>query len=151
MKKLTGTFLLIVAFAGWGFAQDKMAPAKTPSVSDSVKQMEKDWLAAEKAGDSDKLNQILADDWASLAPNGETATKKDYVESYKSGKAKMASYEIGAMTVKVIGSAAVVQGSDTEKSSYDGKDTSGKYVWMDVFEKRDGKWQVVRSQYAIVK
>jgi len=151
MKKLAGTILLIVAFAGLGFAQDKMAPAKSPSVADSVKQMEKDWLAAEKAGDADKLAQILADDWVALGPDGKTVDKKDYVDSYKSGKAKMASSEVGPMTVKVMGNVAVVQGSDTEKSSYEGKDTSGKYVWTDVFEKSGGKWQVVRSQNAIVK
>jgi len=33
----------------------------------------------------------------------------------------------------------------------EGKDSSGKYVWMDVFEKREGKWQAVRSQNAMVK
>jgi hypothetical protein len=49
--------------------------------------------------------------------------------------------------VKVLGSVAVVQGTNTEKStSADGKDSSGKYAWMDVFVKRDGKWVVVRSQ-----
>jgi ketosteroid isomerase-like protein len=151
MKKLSGMILLIVAFAGLGFAQDKMAPAKSPSAADGVKQLEKDWLAAEKAGDADKLGQIIADDWAGLGPDGKTVDKKEYVEGYKSGKNKIASYEIGAMTVKVMGNIAVVQGSDTEKSSYEGKDSSGKYVWMDVFAKNDDKWQVVRSQYALVK
>ena len=51
----------------------------------------------------------------------------------------------------VIGTTAIVQGSDTEKSSFKGKDTSGKWVWMDVFVMRDGKWQAVRSQSAMVK
>jgi hypothetical protein len=55
------------------------------------------------------------------------------------------------MDVKVIGTVAIVQGSDTEKSSSKGKDTSGKWVWMDVFVKRDGKWQAMRSQSAMVK
>ena len=55
------------------------------------------------------------------------------------------------MDVKVLGNVAVVQGSDTEKSSAGGKDTSGKWVWMDVFVKREGKWVAVRSQSAMVK
>jgi hypothetical protein len=55
------------------------------------------------------------------------------------------------MDVKVLGSVAVVQGSDTEKSTNDGKDSSGKYVWTDVFAKRDGKWVAVRSQVTLVK
>ena len=40
---------------------------------------------------------------------------------------------------------------DTEKSITRGKDSSGKYVWMDVFVKRDGKWVAIRSQSAMVK
>ena len=55
------------------------------------------------------------------------------------------------MDVKVLGRAAVVQGGDTEKSMANGKDTSGKWVWMDVFVMRDGKWVAVRSQSAMVK
>jgi hypothetical protein len=49
--------------------------------------------------------------------------------------------------VKVLGNVAVVQGTNTEKStSTNGKDSSGKYAWMDVFVRRDGKWVIVRSQ-----
>ena len=50
----------------------------------------------------------------------------------------------------MIGNIAVAQGTDTEKSIFDGKDSSGKYAWMDVFAKRDGKWVAVRSQTAKV-
>ena len=46
---------------------------------------------------------------------------------------------------------AVVQGSDTEKSMTHGKESSGKYVWMDVFVKRDGKGRAVRSESTMVK
>jgi len=55
------------------------------------------------------------------------------------------------MEVKVLGNVAVVQGSHTEKSTTNGKDTSGKWIWTDVFVKRDGKWLIVRSQSAMVK
>ena len=58
---------------------------------------------------------------------------------------------MGPMDVRVFGSIGVVQGSDTEKSSYKGKDTSGKYVWMDVFQKKNGKWQAVRSEVTKVQ
>jgi ketosteroid isomerase-like protein len=151
MKKLAGAILLIAACTGLVFAQDKKAPAKSPSVADTVKHLERDWLAAEKAGDAGKLSQIIADDWVALGPDGTTVTKQTFIADYKSGKSKVETYEMGPMTVKVMGNVAVVQGSDTEKSVTEGKDSSGKYVWMDVFEKRDGKWQSVRSQNATVK
>jgi ketosteroid isomerase-like protein len=39
----------------------------------------------------------------------------------------------------------VSQGSVREKRMREGKDTSGEFAWMDLLEKRAGRWQVVRS------
>jgi ketosteroid isomerase-like protein len=146
MKKIAGIALLLVACAGLVFAQDKMA--KTPSVAETLKQLEHDWTDAGKAADVDKLGQILADDWVGIGPDGKTITKEAYIAGYKSGKSKVESFDFGAMSVKVLGNVAVVQGTDTEKSMTDGKDSSGKWVWMDVFAKRGDKWVAVRSSLA---
>jgi ketosteroid isomerase-like protein len=153
MKKLVGAILLVCACVGLVFAQTPKAPAaaKGPSISDSVKQLEHDWTDGAMAGDADKVGAVLADDWAGIGNDGATETKESYVGAIKSGDSKLTSFTFGPMTVKVIGSVAIVQGSDTEKSSSKGKDTSGKYVWMDVFANRGGKWQAVRSQTAMVK
>jgi hypothetical protein len=55
------------------------------------------------------------------------------------------------MDVQVFGNVAAVHGSVTETRIRDGKDTSGEFVWMDLLEKRAGKWVVVRSAGARVK
>jgi ketosteroid isomerase-like protein len=155
MKKLVTVLVTVCAFAGFAFAQAPTTaaatPAKSPSVSQIVKQLEHDWVDAAKAGDADKLGQILADDWVSINPDGSKQTKQSDLADVKSGASKIESFEFGPMEVKVLGNIAVVQGSDTEKSTSKGKDSSGKYVWMDVFAKIGGKWQAVRSQNAMVK
>jgi ketosteroid isomerase-like protein len=155
MKKLVGTVLLAFLCVGLAFAQAQTPPAgtmaKAPSVSDGIKQLEHDWTDAMKAGDIDKLSTIIADDWTGIGPDGATETKKIFLDSIKSGDEKIQSVEFGPMDVKVIGSVAICQGSDVEKSSMKGKDTSGKWVWMDVFANRGGKWVAVRSQTAMVK
>lgn len=155
MKKLAGTILLICFCVGLVFARTQAppaaAPAKAPSVSQDIKQLEQDWSDAMKAGDVDKLNLILGDDWVGLGPDGTRETKKDMLADVKSGSLKLTAFEIGPMDVHQLGSVAVVLGSDTEKSMDKGKDSSGKYVWMDVFAKRDGKWVAVRSQLALMK
>ena len=151
MKKLAGVVLLFSICVGLAFAQTKPAPAKGPSTAQVVKQLEQDWSDAQKAGDVDKLGQILADDWVGLGYDGKKSTKQESLADLKSGATKLESFELGPMEVKVLGSVAVVQGSDTEKSTTKGKDTSGKWVWMDVFVKRDSKWVAVRSQSAKLK
>jgi hypothetical protein len=144
--KTFGVLLLACACLSPVYGQAAKADA-----AEAVKQLERDWLAASKAGDAAKLGQIVADDWEGLGFDGVKATKSEMLANLKSGAAKLESYEVGPMDVKVFGNVAVVQGSDKEKSSFKGKDTSGKWVWMDVFVQRDGKWQAVRSQSAWIK
>ena len=138
--------------AGMGLvlADTPSTPSASASASDTVKQIEHDWTEATIAGDYDKISQIIADDWSGISYDGSKMTKQAFLADLKSGKDKAQSVEIGPMDVKVLGNVAIVQGSDTEKSVMNGKDTSGKWVWMDVFVKRDGKWVAVRSQAARV-
>ncbi len=153
MKKFVGAMLFVCACFAPVFVQAQTpaaAPAKAPSVSETVKQLEHDWTDAQKAGDADKLGQIIADDWVGIGSSGKE-TKQSLLADLKSGANKLDSFEFGPMEVKVMGSVAVVQGSYTEKSTTNGKDSSGKWVWMDVFVKRDGKWVVVRSENTMVK
>ncbi len=147
--KIPAVLFLVCASLGPSYGQANKPPAS--SAADEVKQLERDWTDAMKSRDPDKLGQILADDWTGLFTDGTKSTRKQYLADVKSGASKLDSFEFGPMDVKLIGTmVAVVQGSDTEKSSLKGKDTSGKWVWMDVFVKRNGKWQAVRSQSAKV-
>ena len=97
------------------------------------------------AGDTDKLNQIYADDWATIGSSGKIFTKEGLLSDFKSGKHKLLSFELGPMDVQVFGDVAIVQASVTEKRIHDGKDISGQFVFMDLLKKRDGKWVIVRT------
>jgi len=46
----------------------------------------------------------------------------------------------------VFGNTALVSGTEIEKSQYKGEDSSGEYIWTDVFVLRKGRWQAVSSQ-----
>jgi hypothetical protein len=153
MNKIAAVMLLAFAWVGVTFAQAPApAPAaKGPSTAETIKQLEHDWTDAEKAVNTDKLGQILADDWMGVGFDGKPESKKTVLADLKSGKLKLESVEFGPMDVKVLGTVAVVQGSDTEKSTIGGRDTSGKWAWMDVFVKREGKWVAVRSLSAMVR
>jgi ketosteroid isomerase-like protein len=94
------------------------------------------------------MDRIIADEWVGVDHEGKSFTKAKVMADLKSGAATQQSVELGEMKVRVIGNTAFVAGSDTEKSTYKGKDTSGKYYWTDVFMLRNGRWQAVASQSA---
>ena len=126
-------------------------PSKDPTVINALKELEQDMGDAMVHVDIDKLNQIYADDFATIGSSGKIITKKDLLTDFQSFHDKLESFESGPMDVQVFGNVAVVHGSVTEKRIRDGKDASGEFVWMDLLEKRAGKWVVVRSAGARVK
>jgi ketosteroid isomerase-like protein len=123
-----------------------VARADAPSVEQNLMQMERDWTQAGLKKDAASLDKIIADDWVAIGFDGKTVTKAEVMADLKSGASATQSVELGAMKVRVFGNTAVVTGSDTEKSTYKGKDSSGKYVWTDVFVMRQDRWQAAASQ-----
>ena len=126
-------------------------PSRDAGVVNAVKQLEQDMGDAMVRVDIDKLSQIYADDFVTIGSSGKTITKKDLLRDFESLHDKLESFELGPMDVQVFGDVAVVHGSVSEKRLRDGKDTSGNFVWMDLLEKRDGNWVVVRSAGTRVK
>jgi len=150
MKKLVGTILFTCGCAGLVLAEAPKTQSKDPAVIDAVKQVGQDMGDATVAGDMDKLNQIFADDWATVDSSGKISTKEGLLSDLKSGKHKLAWFENGPIDAQVFGDVAVAQGSVKEKRTDGGQDTSGQFLWMDLLKKRAGKWAVVRSAGARV-
>jgi ketosteroid isomerase-like protein len=150
MKRLMGLLLTMTLCAGVALAQNKgkgdgKMKAEREAEMDELKQIEKDWTDAQKAKDGDKLGAILDDRWIGIGTDGKSTSKAEAVAHMKMPGYSLDSIEMGPMKVRIFGNMAVVTGTDTEKSSEGGKDSSGKYVWTDVFIKRDGKWKAVAS------
>jgi ketosteroid isomerase-like protein len=144
--------LSIRGAAAMGKGLDAPVPSNDPAVIAAVAKIERDMGDAMVAVDIDKLNQIFADDWATIGmTSGKIITKQKLLQGFKSGSDKLVSYELGPIDVQVFGDVAAAHGGVTEKRIRDGKDDSGEGVWMDLLEKRAGKWVVVRSASANVK
>jgi ketosteroid isomerase-like protein len=109
-----------------------------------IKQISRDMGDAMVSGDIARLDEIFADDWVTIG-SGKTITKESVLSGFKSGGDKLEAYELGPIDVQVFGNVAVAHGGVSEKRIRDGRDTSGEFVWMDLLEKRDGKWVVVKS------
>jgi ketosteroid isomerase-like protein len=119
------------------------------AIPQTLQAMEQAWLDAEKNNDAAAFEQIVADDWIAVNPDGKSQTKTERAAEIKT--AHVVSATLGDMRVRVFGDTAVVTGTDDEITMTDGKKSSDHYVWTDVFLKRNGKWLAVASQTAQIK
>jgi ketosteroid isomerase-like protein len=128
------------------FNSDLPAPGATADGADeqALMQIERDWAAASAANDAAGIDKLTAAEYVGNT-DGQITPKKQMLANMKSGVSKSSFAEAGEMKVFVAGDAASVHGLWTEKSSLNGKDTSGTYRYTDTFIKRDGRWQAVAT------
>jgi ketosteroid isomerase-like protein len=119
------------------------------AISQTLQDIERTWLNAEKNHDAAAFEKLVADDWIAITPDGKTQTKAERAAEIKSSDLESAT--LGEMKVRVFGDAAVVTGTDDEITMKDGKKSTDHYVWTDLFVKRNGKWLAVASQTAQIK
>ena len=157
MKKLTTLVLFACVCVGLVLADSPKArfspkaPFNDPTDLATIKQIERELGDATVTVDIEKLNQIYADDFAIIGSSGKILTKESILQQIESGKYKLVSYELGPIDVQVLGNVAVGHGAVTEKRIADGKVLSVELVYMDLFEKRAGKWVLVRSDSGFPK
>jgi hypothetical protein len=122
------------AVSGEGHEQDRR----------QILQLERDWNHVYLVNDPAPLQQIVADDYVGTEPDGRRVTKKDLIAELK-GPSDLESSHINEddITMRFYGDTAVVNGSESWRRK-DGK--AGRFIWTDIFVKRDNKWMVVASQ-----
>jgi ketosteroid isomerase-like protein len=117
-----------------------------PNAEEAVADLERAWVKAAMTNDLAAMQRIIADDWIGIAYNGQRITKADVLRDVGNGTAVTKSVEMGPMTVRVYGSTVIVNVVSTEKSTWQGQDSSGRYALVDVYALRANQWQVVSSQ-----
>ncbi len=110
-------------------------------------QLERDWAAANQKKDSAVVDKFLAKEFVSNA-DGRIRNKQQLLSEMKSNPAKIESAANSDMRAMVFGDTAIVHGDYVEKSTTNGKESSQKGRYTEVYVKRDGRWQCV-TQYAV--
>jgi ketosteroid isomerase-like protein len=132
-------------------------PAETlnvASIEAELTKMEKDWAAAFKSKDVEAVRRILADDLVITYPDGTSGTKNEEVQLTETGAITADSWETLEPKVKVLdadaafitGRSVVKNGKFNDPKSKQAIDISGEYRFLNVYARRNGKWQVVASQ-----
>jgi ketosteroid isomerase-like protein len=101
-------------------------------------------------GDWKAVEQIEADDLLFTNADGSVTHKADDVTSLRSSDTKFESIDMSDTDVLDLGDIAVVTGKLVEKGHYKASYISGTYRFTDVWARRNGRWQLVRGQEALI-
>ena len=140
------TLAVVLALPTIALAKEKGTNATT-DVEPTVKKIEQEILDGILKSDTSALEKYLSNDYLGIGPDGATQNKSEFLSDVKSGTLKLESSKYSDMKVQVADAdMAVVVYRSNDKGTYKGKDITGEYRWLDVFVKRDGKWQISIDQ-----
>ena len=143
MKTSLLTLVIAAGLATVGFGAGAEAELKTLS---------QQWLDAYQKSDPAFLKNTLADDYVVVEPDGSLGTKADDVKSVTDKTFVLKSSSMSDFKCRMLGdNAAVVTAMLKLSGTSEGREFSGDYRAIDVFEKKDGKWMGVASQITKVE
>lgn len=141
---------LLLAFGGLVSAQGTGASAAdTEKIKEEVRKVDDEMFQAVLKGDADTLDRIYADDIAFTYASGQIVSKAQAVADVRSGRNKLFVLNHDDVRVRAFGNAVVVTGrtqSTLACCEAGAKPTQVHRRFTDVYEKLDGRWQLIAHQ-----
>lgn len=100
------------------------------------------------AQDRGALAAILADEFIYHQPSGKVQNKAGYIDQVTGGDVKIRKAERYDIQIQVYGDAATATGSTRVDVDLKGEPKQFDLRFLDVWVKRDGRWQIVARQSA---
>jgi len=98
--------------------------------------------------DADALANTLAEEFFYHQPNGKTNDKPGYVKQMQTGTVKIFSAERYDVKVNVYGDIATAMGGTRLDIEIGGERRKADLRYLNVWVKRDGRWQLAKRQSA---
>jgi ketosteroid isomerase-like protein len=124
-------------------------PAPTPALSPAEQELvslERAWDAAFSAKNVRFIERVLADEFVATYVDGSRGDKAAELAQTLDFDQQVNSASMDEFRVRVYGETAVVWFTKHMSGPKSGKVVSVAYRFVDVFVKRDGRWQCVSSQ-----
>ncbi|MCT2585842.1 nuclear transport factor 2 family protein [Actinophytocola gossypii] len=108
------------------------------TVSDTIER----FAAAERVGDAEALDVLLAADFQGVGPLGFVLTKDQWIDRYRSGALVPKAFELRDTQVREYGDTALVLAVQRQEGSYHGHAADGEFRATIVLTRRDGSWLI---------
>ena len=117
-----------------------MQAQTTVATRDLVLDLVQRWTDAERKGDAEPLAPLLAEDFVLVGPLGFVLDKQQFLGSRRSGDLTHESFMFDEVQVRVYGDNAVVIGTQTQKSTYQGREASGRFRVTLIAVQQQQRW-----------
>lgn len=124
------------------------ATASTENVEQTIRQLVNERDQAIQRGDMAAIDRLYADDYITTNASGLVRTKAQVIEEFKSGGLKIESITSDEINVRANGDTAIVTGRMTTKGQDRGRDISGQNRFTQVYQRRNGRWQIAAFHYS---
>jgi ketosteroid isomerase-like protein len=117
---------------------------RTTDTEQELRKLVQTWDEAFVKKDTETLNRLLADEFEFVGG----VKKADYLASFKTRKANIVSAVSTDVRVQVYDDMAIVTGVDAITIKDVAQDLLTKWLYLDVWVKRGGRWQCVKTYSA---
>lgn len=118
--------------------------------ANTVKNIEDRFTAALLKRDHNEFGELLADDLTHIGFEGQVAGKAEYMSFFKQGAWQYKKYQPSNVTVKVLGSVAVVTGQVDRTIVINGHETKGAFAFTHVWAQAESRWRLTSSHVTTV-
>ncbi|HEX8847309.1 MAG TPA: nuclear transport factor 2 family protein [Pyrinomonadaceae bacterium] len=124
--------------------EDKQAAIDFEAIKE-VKRVCQQWVTAFVERDTETLNRVMADDFVFTYPM-EGDDKTQFISDVESGDLTIDLFDRKNVVVRIYGDSAVLTCHDTARWTYHGRLITGDYRTLQVYARRQGRWQLVAVQ-----
>ena len=110
----------------------------------AIKALNIAWIHAYKTKDTAVVSRIWADDMILINPAGKKMTKPEMLHALATGP-DFQSAEVDTADVRLFGDIGLITAHLTFTFTVDGKVTTGHTGYLDVYQKRKGKWVCIAA------
>ena len=143
--RLFPTMITMIAFAA---AQEPVKPKLTPTITTATRQvsfftgLERQMLRAVQKKDKVALEAMLTDECDISMPGADPLAGPDWIDSVMDKDFTLQSFVLREMSVADLGDAAVVKFDRIQQAAYKGKNESGEFFVVDLWQKSGDGWKL---------
>lgn len=138
----------LTSISAWCFVAGCTTPQTDGSEAERIRAIERERLGSLVSVDLSTARRLHSDDFQLINPAGAALSKQEYLGALESGQLDYVAWEAGEIAVKLYKDAAVIRYRDARFDVNSGTTAvhRGPMYHTNLYERRDGQWQIVWSQ-----